>query len=117
MLQQQSSTANGCKKIDFIAFFERFGVLIFMVLLILFFQTQNGHFLTGRNTINILTEVSIYGIMAVGMTLVILTAGIDLSVGSILAVSTMTAAFIIKGDNLVGLDPEAWGNELVGWWC
>lgn len=107
MLQQQSSTANGCKKIDFIAVFERFGVLIFMVLLILFFQTQNGHFLTGRNTINILTEVSIYGIMAVGMTLVILTAGIDLSVGSILAVSTMTAAFIIKGDNLVGLDPEA----------
>lgn len=83
MLQQQSSTAVGRKKIDFIAFFERFGVLIFMVLLVLFFQTQNSNFLTERNITNILTEVSIYGIMAVGMTLVILTAGIDLSVGSI----------------------------------
>ncbi|HEM8864601.1 TPA: ABC transporter permease [Providencia stuartii] len=110
MLQQQSSTAVGRKKIDFIAFFERFGVLIFMVLLVLFFQTQNSNFLTERNITNILTEVSIYGIMAVGMTLVILTAGIDLSVGSILAVCAMTAAFVIKGDNLVGLDPNAWGG-------
>lgn len=110
MLQQQSSTAAGRKKIDFIAFFERFGVLIFMVLLILFFQTQNSNFLSERNVTNILTEVSIYGIMSVGMTLVILTAGIDLSVGSILAVCAMTAAFVIKGDNLVGIDPEAWGG-------
>ncbi|MBP6082250.1 MULTISPECIES: ABC transporter permease [unclassified Providencia] len=110
MSQQQSAAAVGRKKIDFIAFFERFGVLIFMVLLILFFQTQNSNFISERNVTNILTEVSIYGIMAVGMTLVILTAGIDLSVGSILAVCAMTAAFVIKGDNLVGIDPAAWGG-------
>ena len=110
MSQQQSAAAIGRKKIDFIAFFERFGVLIFMVLLILFFQTQNSNFISERNVTNILTEVSIYGIMAVGMTLVILTAGIDLSVGSILAVCAMTAAFVIKGDNLVGIDAEAWGG-------
>lgn len=110
MSQQQSAAAVSRKKIDFIAFFERFGVLIFMVLLILFFQTQNSNFISERNITNILTEVSIYGIMAVGMTLVILTAGIDLSVGSILAVCAMTAAFVIKGDNLVGIDPAAWGG-------
>ncbi|AUH02099.1 ABC transporter permease [Pectobacteriaceae bacterium CE70] len=96
------------RKIDPIAFFERFGVLIFMILLLIFFQLQNSHFLTERNITNILTEVSIYGIMAVGMTFVILTAGIDLSVGSILAVCAMAAATFIKGNNLTTVDPNAW---------
>lgn len=97
-------------KIDFIAFFERFGVLIFLVLLIIFFQSQNGAFLSQRNIYNVLTEVSIFGIMAVGMTFVILTAGIDLSVGSILAVTAMFAAYIIKGDNTVTVEASAWGG-------
>ena len=42
-----------------------------------------------------------------GMTFVILTAGIDLSVGSILAVCAMTAAYVIKGDNFTTVDPNA----------
>ncbi|NUA45115.1 Ribose transport system permease protein RbsC [Dickeya solani] len=94
---KQPAPANGRGRIDPIAFFERFGVFIFMILLLIFFQSQNSNFLTERNITNILTEVSIYGIMAVGMTFVILTAGIDLSVGSILAVCAMTAAYVIKG--------------------
>ncbi len=81
-----------------------------MFLLLIFFQLQNSNFLSERNIFNILTEVSIYGIMAVGMTFVILTAGIDLSVGSILAVSAMTAAYVIKGDNFTTIDPNAWGG-------
>ncbi|WP_244151954.1 hypothetical protein [Rodentibacter myodis] len=88
-------------KIDFISFFERFGVLIF-------FQAQNKAFLSQRNIYNVLTEVSIFGIMAVGMTSVILTAGIDLSVGSILAVTTMFAAYIIKGGNAITIEPGSW---------
>lgn len=97
-------------RLDPIAFFERFGVSIFLVLLLIFFQSQNGNFLSERNIFNILTEVSIFGIMAVGMTFVILTAGIDLSVGSILAVCAMAAAYIIKGDNFTTVDPAAWGG-------
>ncbi|MFA9488076.1 MULTISPECIES: ABC transporter permease [unclassified Mannheimia] len=97
-------------KIDFIAFFERFGVLIFLILLVIFFTSQNSAFLSQRNIYNVLTEVSIFGIMAVGMTFVILTAGIDLSVGSILAVTAMFAAYVIKGDNTVTVEPGAWGG-------
>ncbi|QLB20797.1 sugar ABC transporter permease [Vespertiliibacter pulmonis] len=97
-------------QIDFIAFFERFGVLIFLILLVVFFQSQNSAFLSQRNIFNILTEVSIFGIMAVGMTFVILTAGIDLSVGSILAVCAMFAAYIIKGSNTVTVEAGAWGG-------
>lgn len=99
---------NGKK--DPIAFFERFGVLIFLFLLIIFFWLQNSAFLSERNIFNVLTEVSIFGIMAVGMTFVILTAGIDLSVGSILAVCAIFAAHIIKGTNTITVEQGAWGG-------
>ncbi|AWX15174.1 sugar ABC transporter permease [Mergibacter septicus] len=107
MLKNLSIIDENGKK-DLVAFFERFGVLIFLFLLIIFFQLQNSAFLSERNIFNILTEVSIFGIMAVGMTFVILTAGIDLSVGSILAVCAIFAAHIIKGSNTVTVEVGAW---------
>jgi inositol transport system permease protein len=82
---------------EWIGFLQKFGVFIFLLLLIIFFAAQNPRFLSIRNLFNILTDVSIYGIMAVGMTLVILTAGVDLSVGAILALATMCGAAAIKG--------------------
>jgi len=85
------------KPIEWVGFFQKFGVFIFLILLILFFTSQNARFLSVRNLFNILTDVSIYGIMAVGMTLVILTAGVDLSVGAILALCAMCGAAVIKG--------------------
>ena len=80
-----------------IVFFQRFGVFIFLIFLIIFFASQNPRFLSIRNLLNILTDVSIYGTMGVGMTLVILTAGVDLSVGAILALCGMAGAAAIKG--------------------
>jgi inositol transport system permease protein len=82
---------------EWIAFLQKFGVFLFLILLIIFFTSQNPRFLSIRNLFNILTDVSIYGVMAVGMTLVILTAGVDLSVGAILALSAMCGAAVIKG--------------------
>jgi inositol transport system permease protein len=71
-------TANG---IQWIAILEKFGVMLFLGVLIMFFELQNERFLSVRNIFNILSDVSIYGILSVGMTFVILSAGIDLSVG------------------------------------
>jgi inositol transport system permease protein len=82
---------------EWIGFLQKFGVFIFLILLIIFFAVQNPRFLSIRNLFNILTDVSIYGIMAVGMTLVILTAGVDLSVGAILALAAMCGAAAVKG--------------------
>lgn len=76
---------------------ERYAILIFLVGLIVFFALQHDRFLSARNVTNILTEVSIFGVIAVGMTFVILTAGIDLAVGSILAFCAMCAAVVVKG--------------------
>ncbi len=53
-------------------------------------------FLTVANITNVLTQVSVNAIIAVGMTFVILTGGIDLSVGSILAISGALAGYILK---------------------
>jgi ribose/xylose/arabinose/galactoside ABC-type transport system permease subunit len=49
-------------------------------------------FLTGTNLLNIVRQASVHGIMAVGMTFVILTGGIDLSVGSMLALAGILCA-------------------------
>jgi inositol transport system permease protein len=84
-------------RFEWIDFLQKFGVFIFLLLLILFFTSQNPRFLSVRNLFNILTDVSIYGVMAVGMTLVILTAGVDLSVGAILAFAAMCGAAAVKG--------------------
>ncbi|WP_234320315.1 ABC transporter permease [Streptomyces sp. SBT349] len=55
-------------------------------------------FLTTRNLSNLLQQSALTGIVAVGMTLVILTAGIDLSVGSVAAFGGMTVALLIDND-------------------
>jgi inositol transport system permease protein len=85
------------RSIRWIELLEKFGVLLFLIVLIGFFAFQNERFLSVRNIFNILADVSIYGIMAVGMTFVILTAGIDLSIGSLLAFCAMCGAAVVKG--------------------
>ena len=81
-------------RIDLIAWLRRYGTTLFLLLLIVFFTSQNARFISLRNLTNILTEGSIYGIIAVGMTFVILTAGVDLAVGSLLAFAGMAGATV-----------------------
>jgi inositol transport system permease protein len=81
-------------RVDVIAWLRRYGTTLFLALLIVFFTSQNQRFISLRNLTNILTEGSIYGIIAVGMTFVILTAGVDLAVGSLLAFAGMAGATI-----------------------
>jgi inositol transport system permease protein len=84
------------RRFDVIGWLRRYGTPLFLVLLIVFFALENSRFLSVRNVSNILTEVSIYGIIAVGMTFVILTAGVDLAVGSLLAFAGMAGAYVMK---------------------
>jgi inositol transport system permease protein len=92
-------------RVDAIAWLRRYGTTLFLALLIVFFTSQNERFISLRNLTNILTEGSIYGIIAVGMTFVILTAGVDLAVGSLLAFAGMagaTVAGLLGGDVTFG---------------
>lgn len=72
--------------------FKDFGILIaFVALVIALSVISGGTFSTPRNFVNILKQTSVNGILAMGMAFVIISDGIDLSVGSIVALSGVTA--------------------------
>ena len=86
-----------------------FAPLIFLLVLMAVFAALEPRFLDSTNLFNVMRQISITGLIALGMTFVILTAGIDLSVGSLLAVSAIVAAGVVKGSagNTLSLDPDA----------
>src|SRR6266481_4927014 len=65
-----------------------------LVLCICFSFSTSGAFLSVRNGLNVLDQVTVLGILAIGMTAVIVSGGIDLSVGSVLAFSMMVMGWL-----------------------
>ena len=79
---------------------SRHAIFFALVALTLFFAVTANGFVSSRNILNILRQVSIVGICAVGMTGVVLTGGMDLSVGSVIGVSVVTtASLMVAGVN------------------
>ncbi|MCB6365412.1 ribose ABC transporter permease [Intestinibacillus massiliensis] len=74
---------------------ENSGILIALLVLCVIFTINSPAFLTRVNMINVLRQISMNAIVAFGMTLVILLGGIDLSVGSIIAVSGCSSVILI----------------------
>jgi len=68
------------------------GVFIALIILVIAMNFLSPFFMRSQNLFNVLRGMSTIGIMAIGQTMIIITAGIDLSVGSILAASSMIAA-------------------------
>ena len=85
------------RRIDPIELLGRFAPIIFLVILALIFSSQEPAFASERNFWFLLRQNFVYGILAVGMTFVILTGGIDLSVGSVVAFAGLVAAAVAKG--------------------
>jgi len=71
------------------------GILLAFLLLIVVGAVRSEHFLTPDNFANVARQASIAGILGIGMTFVILTAGIDLSIGSILGIVAIGFASIL----------------------
>ena len=83
------------KKLKGSQFPER-NLVIILVLLIVILSIASNRFLSYNNIMNLLRQTSIIGVIAVGMTFVIISAGIDLSVGSVLAFSSIIVAMLMK---------------------
>lgn len=66
-----------------------FGPLLALILACLFFSLQSDRFLTGGNLSLVVQQVMVVGTLAIGQTLIILTAGIDLSNGAVMALGTI----------------------------
>ena len=74
-------------------FLDRYGILIVIVVMcVVLWALQPDVFFSWRNITNIFKQTAANGMLSIGMFLVILTAGIDLSVGSVLALGMMTLA-------------------------
>lgn len=78
------------------AIFSKYGIYFAFVLLAGILAVTSPPFRTLSNVQNILQQIPVNGIMAIGMTLVIITAGIDLSVGSVLAFSAVVATSFVS---------------------
>jgi ribose transport system permease protein len=70
------------------------GPLVGLILLCLFLSLATDTFLSVRNFLNILDQITVLGIIAVGMTMVILIGGIDLAVGSVVALAMMVLGYL-----------------------
>ncbi|OBZ09277.1 MULTISPECIES: ribose ABC transporter permease [Bacillales] len=80
---------------------QKLGPLIGLLIIIVILIIASPNFLTVNNILNVFRQVSINALIAFGMTFVILTGGIDLSVGATLALSGALTAGLLNG----GMDP------------
>lgn len=86
------------KKNKYLDIFLNYGMIVVTIIMIIIFSVASENFLKMNTLWTILRQVAITGIIAVGMTFVLLTGGIDLSVGSIAGVTAVTAAIFMTKD-------------------
>jgi ribose transport system permease protein len=92
----QAAEERSGTRLDLKRVLKNYGILFAFVLVCVILSWLSPVFLSWTNILNVVRQSSIYGIMAIGMTFVILTGGIDLSVGSILACSGIITAGLLK---------------------
>jgi ribose/xylose/arabinose/galactoside ABC-type transport system permease subunit len=78
---------------------DRFGAWAALVLLVVIASVLSPYFLSVNNFLNILNQSSVVGVAAVGVTLVMITGGVDLSVGSVISLSADICATVMNGDD------------------
>ena len=77
---------------DLYKFYKKYGLLVILAIFIVVFSALNTQFLTPGNLLNILRQISMFGIVVVGYTMVRISGGCDMSVGGQLALCGMFAA-------------------------
>ncbi len=91
------TSAGAAQQRDIVQTIATYAAPLFLLLLIATFAILEPRFLSPLNLFNVLRQVSISGLIALGMTFVIITAGIDLSVGSLMAFAGLVGAYVSKG--------------------
>jgi ribose/xylose/arabinose/galactoside ABC-type transport system permease subunit len=93
---------------------QRQGAVVALIAVCVFGFIRYEAFLTPENLLNVLRQNSVVGLVALGMTMVILTGGIDLSVGSVLAIGGVTAAALSGYGTLVAVAGGLAAGALLG---
>ncbi|WP_208322090.1 ABC transporter permease subunit [Paramicrobacterium fandaimingii] len=92
--QMEKTAQHEPRRFDVALAWERFGILAVLVILVILMSVIAPNFLSLTNGLNVARAVSINAILAAGMTVVILTGGIDLSVGSAIALTGVSAVLL-----------------------
>jgi ribose/xylose/arabinose/galactoside ABC-type transport system permease subunit len=89
----------------FSEFYEKYGVLLVFIIEVGLFALLSSKFLSTSNILNVLRQISMTGILGIGMTFVCITGGIDLSVGAIIAMTTVFTSAVVSntGSILLGV--------------
>ncbi|WP_408008327.1 ABC transporter permease [Pseudalkalibacillus sp. A8] len=93
---------------------RKFGPVIVLVALVILNIFITNNFLASQTLWNVLLHVSTTALVAIGMTLVISTGGIDLSVGAVMAVSAVTSALLIDSNIFVIIGASILVGSLIG---
>lgn len=113
-----ATTTNAVRDINYSAFFHKYGMVLILILLFTVLSFNIEGFASFRNIFSILEQVSMFGIIAIGVTFAIVTAGIDLSTGSIVALASVVAATLVTGSEGYGMTLVAFGGAMfVGGFC
>src|SRR3712207_1696405 len=108
------ASAPSARRARIAALLQRQGALVALVVLCLFGAARYVAFPTPENLLNVLRQNSMLGLVALGMTFVILTGGIDLSVGAVLAVAGVVAANLAEQGPLVAVVAGVAAGALLG---
>ncbi|CDI48966.1 ABC transporter permease [Clostridium tetani] len=81
---------------------QKFSTVLILVMLMIALTVMKPVFMTGNNIMTILLQTAVIAVIAIGETLVIITSGIDLSVGSLVAISGVASAIFMRdGMNMI----------------
>ncbi len=111
---ESGSTRGRMARARFASFIQRQGALVVLLIVCVFATLRYERFLTEFNLSNVLRQNSMLGLVALGMTFVILTGGIDLSVGSLLAVAGVVAAGLAGRGPIIALVAAVAFTTLLG---
>ena len=87
-------------KSKWIDIYKKYGIYILLVVVFAFFAIMAPNFLATKNVINILRQVSMFGIVVVGVSMVMIGGGMDLSVGMQMAVDGMLVGYMMTNLSL-----------------
>ena len=94
---------------------QTFILFLTLVAFVLIVSTLSPHFLTVSNLLNVLQQIAVVGVITVGMTAVILSGGLDISVGTVISLSaSVTAVMIGNGANVALSVVTGFGVAVLG---
>lgn len=96
LLNRKTGQTVGTNNINVADLLRKYGLVIALAVLVIILSVVTNTFFTAQNLFNVVRQISINGIIALGMTFVILTGGIDLSVGSLVAIAGVVAGSILN---------------------